>query len=312
MQQLKEAAIEASRNPRKVYGYAHYGQYEVGPEEPVEGDSWVTLDRVTHGLHRNKFVYLAARQKVGKTRFLAGILPNLAEQVPEGQVIRVFTFETTTAMWLQTSAATIAGIANPTYIDTGELTPEQLAKYLEALDYLDTLPILYYQKPIPFDKLRYLVEARKEGSRKTFVWVLDHIGLVSDSGIGEEGSSGLRGLSRNISYLCHDTATGIIVGHLNRASVGEEPTLASLAGSDNIGRDVDEAFFLYRVWDGRERPEGLLDDGEPVLLKVESRHYAGRSMWIWWDKRMGQFRELSEDEQDNLSQFKPPKKPTKR
>lgn len=312
MQELKNRAVEASLHPRKVYGYAHYGQYAEGPEHPVDGDTWLTFDRVTHGIHPHKFVYLAARQKVGKTRFLAGLLPNIAEQVPDEQVIRVFTFETSTKMWLQTSAATIAGIPDPTFIDTGELEEEQLDGYLKALDYLDTLPILYYETPMDFDHLRYLVEARKSGARKTFLWVLDHIGLVTDSGIGNDGSSGLRGLSRNISYLCHATATGIIVGHLNRASVGFEPSLASLAGSDNIGRDVDEAFILYRVWDGMERPEGLLDDGEPVLLKVESRHYAGRSMWIWWDKRMGQFRELSEDEQENISQFKPPKKQAKR
>lgn len=283
----------------------------MGPEQPEVGDRWVKFDRLTHGVHKNKFVGVFARPKVGKTRWLAGLLPVLAEQVPVGEVIRVFTFETSTQMWIQASAASLAGIPNPTFIETGELTPHQLKKYIDALGYLRDLPILYYDKPMSFDKLAMLVKAEKKEARPTFLWVLDHIGLVTDSGIGSDGYGGLRSLSRNLSYLCHDVCTGLVVGHLTRESVGGEPSLSSIAGTDNISRDLDEAFILHRVWDGLERPDGLLDDGEPVLLQVTSRHYAGGAMWIWWDRKSGQFRELTEEEADNLSDFKPPKK-TKR
>lgn len=292
-----------------VYGYAHFGLYEQDPEHPVEGDEWVMLDRITHGLHKNKFMGIFARPKVGKTRFVAGLLPNMAEQVPDGEVIRVFTFETTTQQWMQTSAATLAGIPDPSMADTGHLTDEQYSRYIDAIDYIDKLPIRYYDKPMSFGEISRLVRSKK---RPTFLWILDHFGLVTDSGIDSDGYGGVRALSRNISYLCHDVCTGIVVSHLTRVSVGNEPSLESVAHSDNISRDLDQAWFIHRIWDGHERPAGLLDDGEPVMLKVESRFSRGGIIWVWWDKLRGQFRELSKEEMQELGQFKPPKKQGRR
>lgn len=300
---LKEKARAAKANPRKVYGYAHYGHYAVDAEHPQDGDEWAGLDQRTHGMHRNKLVLILARPKVGKTRFIAGLLPNIAEQVPSGQCVRVFTFETSVEEWVKVSACTVAGIPNPTAVDEGTLTDEQLEAYLQAVDYVDSLPIRYYSTPLAFHELERRVRNKKV---PTFLWVLDHFGLVTDNGLDRDGTGGLRALSRNLAILCHEVATGIVIGHLNRTSVGGEPGIQSIALSDSFGKDFDEAWFLWKIWEGHERPKGLLDDGEPVMLKIESRHYAGGILWLWWDANMGQFRQLSPDEFEDMP--RPPRK----
>lgn len=277
---------------------AHYGHYRISPEEPQEGDEWITLDRLTHGSHTKKLVLVLARPKVGKTRFVAGLLPNLAEQVPEGQCIRVFTFETSVEEWIKVSACTIAGIPNPTSVDEGTTTEVEHGRYIEAIDYVVSLPIRYYGTPMGFAEVAKKVALKKV---PTFLWVLDHFGLVTDNGMERDGTGGLRALSRNLAVLCHEVATGYVIGHLNRTvNNSDEPTITSIGMTDSLGKDFDEAFLLWKPWDGQEKPpdEPALNAGEPVLLKVESRHYAGGRLWLWWDKGSGQFRPLPMEVED--------------
>lgn len=305
--ELRDEVVQAHKNPRRVYGYFHFGHYEQDPEHVGPKDEWVLLDRLTHGGQKKRMVALFARPKKGKSRFIAGLLPNVAEQVPQGQVIRVFTFEMSAKTWTKVSAAAIAAIPDPTKIDTGELTQEELERYNVALDYVETLPIELYDEALDYYGIEALVRVKKDENRpKTFLWVLDNFGLVKQNGYGRDEKNGSVALANDLQWLCQHVCTGIIIGHLTRMSAGTVPTLESIALTDQISRNVDDAFFIHRVWDGYDRPEGLLDDGEPVMLIYQSRHTQGGLVWLWWDSKLANFRELTSEEIQEIP--RPPRK----
>ena len=285
------AAQRALANPRRIYGYAYYGEYADSPENPQQGDRFVKLDKVTHGLQYKKMIYLGGRPKSGKSMLLASFLPNIAEQCPDGQKIRVVTLEMTGEAYMKRMAAIMAQ-ADQDAIDTGYADPTAVERYIQAVKYLQTLPIEYIEAA----QMRELVQIIDNKDVPTFFWALDNFGLVAEGTDYKD----LQSTANKIQHLCQKVATGMIIGHLNRASVGKRPTIESIGGTDQLGRNADEIWLLYKVLEGLDVDPADLEDGEPAELVLFMRDRKGGQVPLWWDRNYACFRDLNPDEQEEI------------
>jgi DnaB helicase-like protein len=297
--ELQREAIAAQKSPKRVYGYAHYGWYQDDVERPTKGDKFVRLDTITHGTQRNKMIYLGGRPKSGKSMLLAGILPNLAEQCPPGEMIRLISLEMSAGAYVERMASILSGVTNASGIHTGYIDPDELVRYCEAVEYISSLPLEIIDKAT-LNEISGIISNKDV---PTYLWALDNFGLISGTEHRDIGSA-----ANVIQQLCQHVATGIIIGHLNRASVGKRPTMESIAGSDQLGRNFDEAWLLWKVLDGLEIDPSMIEDGEAAELVVISRASMGGIDHLWWDKKTASFSEMTPEQVEAMPAPAPAKK----
>ena len=298
--ELHQEETAAAANPRVVYGYARYGTTPTKlalKRNPEAKGEWWHLDYSTHGIHKNNLIYLGGRQKTGKSMLLASWIPNIAAQCPEGEVVRLFSLEMSVKMFYERMAAIRAFIPDPINIKTGFLTEQQRDAYHFQLDYLDTLPIDIHDTRMDFRRLASIVDNPKE---PTFFWALDNFGLMGDLGSAKEGGvTGAVQLANNLQDLAQGLVTGLVVGHLNRASVGKRPDLSGIAATDQLGRNADEILLLHRIEDTYQIPPDTFENGlTPAELIIYSRHRAGGNELLWWSRKHAQFREMPQEDME--------------
>lgn len=295
---LRKEVEQALAHPNEIFGYARYG----------DGVQWTRLDKATGGIQPKTLGVLAARPKVGKSMLAAGWVPLIAEQaMNEGQVVRVVTLEMSWLSYQRRMAAILAQIRDPMNIRRGTITPEEVKRYNRALDQLASLPIEYLSNEtdlteaeamkrggsvITFDDVNRFVRAR--GGEPTYWWLLDHIGLLSDLNSDGDVTKSIYYLANKLAGLAHQVATGLVITHLTRASVGAMPTIESIAGSDQVGRNADSIMLLSRPFMGATDPDdlALIEDGEPAFLQVYSRDEGGGLDVLLWDRHKASFSEL--------------------
>ncbi len=293
---LDRELTEALAHPSEIFGFARYG----------DGKSWVRLDKMTGGLQLKSFDVLAARPKVGKSMLAAGWLPFVAEQaMNEGKVVRVITLEMTWEAYQRRAASHLAQIPNPMNIRRGLLSVVEQKRYRNALSYLAALPIEYLSNQRDLDEDAAM---RLGGSSVTFAdvnrfvsdgatywWLLDHIGLLNDLSPDGDITKSIYSLANKLAGLAHREATGLVITHLTRASAGSRPTIESIAGSDQVGRNADKIFLLSRPWlDGEldDDDRELIKEGEPAFLQVHSRDEGSGLDVLWWDAELASFSEM--------------------
>lgn len=286
----------AMQHPGEIFGYARYG----------DGQQWVQLDHLTGGWQRNSYTVLAAYPKVGKSMFAAALIPFAAEQaVAEDKVVRVCTLETTEEVYMRRMAAIIADIPDPKNIRRGMLLPEEEEKYRAALKYLSSLPIefLSFGRDMSFEETMVpggsgvSIEDVKQFVRQgdTYLWIVDHIGLLRDTEQSKDTYTRTVSLNDKLTDLAHEECTGMVVTHLTRASRSGRPTLGSIAGADQIGRNLDVGFLIDRpMMDKELSPEEaeLYREGEPAFLQFYSRDEGLGVIPMWWRHGYASFREL--------------------
>lgn len=302
-QKVSEALLDefeqALKNPREIFGYAHFGE------------RWPKLNHMTAGIQPHNLSVLVARPKVGKSMLAAGWVPAIAEQaVAAGQVLRIITLETTKKSYQRRAAAIMARIPDPMNIRRGMgMTEKEQKDYRAALQYLAMLPIEYlsndrdleevetYQagaSGVSYDMIQEFVE-----QDDTFWWLLDHIGLVSDlsNTSGDNMAGSLFKLANRFSDMAHRGASGMLITHLTRASIGGGvPGIESIAGSDQIGRNAEQIYLLWRpFFEARNlEPEDreMMKVGDPALLQYYSRDEGGGLDVLWWDAKLASFSEM--------------------
>jgi hypothetical protein len=298
--ELRVEANEAASHPREIFGYGRYG----------DGKQWGQTDKATGGLQPHSFSLLASRPKRGKSMLAAAWLPYIAEQaLAEEQVVRVVTLEMKRMSYQRRAAAILSGIQDPKRIKQGYLTPEEMKRYTRALDILASLPIEYLSNeedlteekallvgnsPVNFDEMAEFIRA--PGKDKTYWWLLDHIGLLADLRAYRDVTTSIVELANKLAGLCHTVATGLIITHLTRASVGSAPTIESISGSDQLGRNADQIFLLSRPYMdagslSQEDAEAT-KDGEIAFLQFISRDEGGDTIPLWWNKHTATFDEI--------------------
>lgn len=298
---LRREVRDALANPQEVFGYASYGE-----QFPV-------LNRLSAGVQKKKWTVLAARPKVGKS-MLAGewVVPIAQQAIAEDAVVRVITLEMTTLAWQRRMAAQMAQINDPMNVRRGFLTQDEQKRYFAALDWLEALPIEYLSNeadlteeeamipgnsPVTYDEAAAFIRGESgSGGGRTFWWLLDHIGLLSDLSQYGDMTTNIYDLATKLGHLAHTTASGLTITHLTRLSVGGEPSIESIGGSDRVGQMADSLMFLWRPYmeakDLSEADREAIKEGEPALLKYLSRDEGSGMDWLWFDKLHGTFKEL--------------------
>lgn len=297
-QELRQELEEALLHPRSIFGYAHYG------------DQWPRLNEMSGGLQVKTLGVLAARPKVGKSMLAAGWVPGIAEQAMQvGMVVRIATLEMTRKSYQRRMAAIMAGIADPMNIRRGTIGDEEVKRYRRALDWLEELPIEYLtneidltdeqamivgNSPVTFDELNRFI--RGGDGQETFWWLLDHIGLIADLDSNGDVTRSIYNLANKLVTLAHTSASGLVITHLTRASVGYMPTIESIAGSDQVGRNADQIMLLSRPFRDAanlsDEELEMLRDGEPAILQYISRDEGTGVDVLWWDKTLAAFGEM--------------------
>jgi hypothetical protein len=297
-EELRRELSEARAHPREIFGYARYG----------DGEKWVRLDVGTGGIQELSLSILASRPKRGKSMLAAAWVPFVAEQaMVEDKVVRVVTLEMRRKSYQRRMAALMAGISNPMNIRRGTLEDDEVSRYLAALKQLEALPIEYLSNeedldedaalvagnsPVTFDEMSHFIRGRGD----TYWWVLDHIGLLSDLSSYGDVTTSIYNLANKLASLAHRASAGLVITHLNRATVGNMPTIESIAGSDQVGRNADQIFLLSRPFmdmpDLSDEDKELVRDGEPAFLQFFSRDEGSGVDVLWWDHERAAFEEL--------------------
>ncbi len=301
---LREEASDAMSHPREIFGYGRYG----------DGDDWANMDHMTGGLQPRTMAVLAARPKVGKSMLAAIWVPYIAEQaLMEDRVVRLVTLEMTAIANQRRMAAIMAKIRDPLNIRRGHMSLQEYEEYNNALNWLATLPIEYLSSgvdmseeeamrvgnsPITFDEVAFFIRGQAESTQlseyagvETYWWLLDHIGLLNDLNMKGDIQASIYNLANKLAQLAHSCCAGMVITHLTRASVGFEPTIESIANSDQVGKNADQLFFLWRPFlqakdagklSAEQMSANIAAGGEPAFLKFVSRDEGSGVVPLWW------------------------------
>lgn len=300
--ELRDELESALLHPKEIFGYARYG----------DGSKWARLDKMTGGLQDRSLAVLASRPKRGKSMLAAAWVPTIAYQaMAAGEVVRVVTLEMMRKSYQRRMAALIAGIKDPMNIRRGWLSEEEEHMYRMALKTLADLPIEYLSNeedlsekdamklgnsPVTFDEVDRFIRAKK--GQPTYWWVLDHIGLLNDLTTYGDVTTSIYSLANKLAGLAHSAASGLVITHLTRASTGAMPTIESIAGSDQVGRNADQIFLLSRpfmdVPELGEEDKAFLEsaEGEPAFLQFYSRDEGSGLDVLWWQYKYARFNEM--------------------
>jgi hypothetical protein len=119
---------------------------------------------------------------------------------------------------------------------------------------------------------------------------------LSDLSAFGDVTTSIYNLANKLAGIAHTVATGMVITHLTRLSVGTMPTIESIAGSDQVGRNADQIFLLSRPFmdapDLSEEDRELTKDGEPAFLQFYSRDEGSGVDVLWWNNASASFKEL--------------------
>lgn len=298
--ELLEDFDRALASPNEIFGYGRYG----------DGRRWANLDKLTGGLQERTLGVLAARPKVGKSMLATDVVPFIAEQaLLDEKVVRIISLEMSRKAYQRRMAAIMAGV-NPKNIRTGFADRYEQKRYRTALATLAALPIEYLAVEKDLEEDEAMVEGnspitiadviafvRNKPKGDTYWWLLDHIGLLNDLSAYKDVTTNTYALANKLMSLAHRTAAGLVITHLNRASIGRRPSIESIANSDQVGKCADVLFFLKRPFyeeDISEEDRALVeaDRAEPAFLEFQSRDEGGGVVYLLWDMDKAAFDEM--------------------
>lgn len=299
-EELLEELDAALSHPAEIFGYGRYG----------DGSQWLTLDRMTGGLQPNTLAVLAARPKVGKSMLASAWVPIIARQaLAEDKVVRVVSLEMSRKAYQRRMAAIMAGVRDPKRIRQGLLSAEEQRQYRLALSELALLPIEYLanerdldeeetfklgNSPITVSEVNRFLRGGRDG-QETYWWLLDHIGLLNDLDRFDNVTTSIYQLANKLAHIAHKVCAGMVITHLNREAVGGTPRIESLSGSDQVGKNADLIFLLWRPFTEFELSEEdreLIREGEPAFLQFYSRDEGSGLDLLWWDAEKASFGEM--------------------
>jgi replicative DNA helicase len=300
--ELLRQSNEAQANPKEIFGIANFGT------------DWPILNKLSRGLQHKTFTVLMARPKVGKSMLVSQWVPDLALQAQEaGKVLRIVTLETTMTTYQQRTASQLAGIRDPLRIRAGYLDAEERKRYKQALKTLHELPIEYLSNEYDMTEEQALIGGYSAigldqieqfiRQQDTFLWVIDHMGLINRKSMGKGPTEQLEAISNRLAILSTRYVGGIGITHLNRNSLdGGVPSFENIAGTDVFARDPGALYFLWRPFfeSRRKTPEDLemmeAMGGDPGLLIFKSRNEGDGSVGLFWSKEYASFTETDKRE----------------
>ncbi len=232
----------------------------------------VDLDKRLGGLHPSDLLILAGRPSMGKTSLATNIAFNIAkaykkgtkpdgsEGAIEGGVIGFFSLE----MSSEQLAARILSEASriPSHqIRHGDMTEEEMRRFIEAAKTLETCPLFIDDTPaLPISTIAARARRLKR-QHGLDALVIDYLQLARPASSRSEGrvqevseiTQGLKAIAKELNIPV------IALSQLSRAVESREdkrPQLSDLRESGSIEQDADVVMFVFReeYYKEREKP----------------------------------------------------------
>lgn len=247
--ELRNIVDERFNNPSRVWGIPWSGSF---------GD-FPTLDGMTGGIV-NVMHVLVSRPGFGKSAAAGQFAGNGAENIKasskySGRRVVVFTSEMAPSSYYRRMGCALSGVNNNDVKDGFVNYSNEMQRrnardtFYDAIEFIEKLPLVFKPGRVSVDDIvRTVIGDGSSNNPETAFWILDHIGLVTD-GFDSYNRRALDQVSTRLQNLSQNCCGGLILGHINRGNqdkADKEPTLETVAGSDQICRDADWLFAIHR------------------------------------------------------------------
>ena len=204
------------------------------------------LDNKIQGMQPGNLILIAARPGMGKSSFAANIAQNVAirQNIPTA----IFTLEMSKEELANRIICSEAKISS-SKIKTGELSGEDMQKYIDALEPIASSPLYIDDTPsISYTELRAKCK-RLKLERNLGLVIVDYLQLMSGTS-RESRQQEISEISRNLKLIAKELGIPVIaLSQLSRATeqrADHKPMLSDLRESGAIEQDADIVMFLYR------------------------------------------------------------------
>jgi replicative DNA helicase len=298
---LKARAREAHAHPRDMYGVAPFGL--------------PSLDKITGGMGEDWNVLIASRPGWGKSALAVSFAENMARYYRDNGIekwVKIASYEMSPEAYLSRVACGKSGVSDME-LKRGTVNDLDLQRYFRVLDDLAELPIEYTKARSTFNEFAHFV---LDEEHPCGVWVLDHVGLLSDVSRNATNTTGaLKVVANSIQRLCqHYKKPGLVVCHMNRKSLeneGGRARLDNLGGADELGKNADLALSIYRPNLALKLPEDLANEPEYCFIDIiKNRHGPSMSVPVYWYPERTLFLETGRQEQDKKKDEQPKRRKT--
>lgn len=231
------------------------------------------LDRRLSGLQPSTLVLIAARPAMGKTSFAINIAQNVA--IGQNIPVLIFSLEMSKEELVNRIISSEAKIESEK-IRSGEITPEDLNKFLDIMDPLSKAPI-YIDDTASITVTELRAKAKRLKLEKGLgLIVIDYLQLMNGRR-SESRQVEIAEISRSLKILAKELEVPVIAvsqlsrGPENRAD--NKPMLSDLRESGAIEQDADVVMFLFREEYYKPETTEKHNIGECIIAK----HRAGET-----------------------------------
>lgn len=229
------------------------------------------LDKMTHGLHPQEMVILAARPSMGKTSLALNVADSVAmPESGEKRGVLVFSLEMgheQLAMRLLTGRARVSSQR----LREGFVNKEEQQRLAVAAKELkDAKIFIDDSSQVTINQLRAIsrrIFARNEGMS---LIVVDYLQLISGSDPKMQREQQIAEISRGLKGIAKELNVPVIVlSQLNRDSEKEKrkPKLSDLRESGSIEQDADLVLLLARPDDAGDDHSTAADSADLIIAK---------------------------------------------
>jgi replicative DNA helicase len=245
------------------------------------------LDKLLGGLQRSDLMVFAGRPGMGKSSFLLSVALNVARL---GRRVLIFTMEMAVDQIVQRLVSMESAI-NTQKLRTGQLSPQEWAKFVQAVDNLSNLRIFIDDTPAmtPLQmRSKCFRLAREHG---VDLVILDYMQLMNGGGTYENNRvQEISYISRSMKELARELNVPIMsAAQLSRAveqRQDKRPVLSDLRESGSIEQDSDIVMFLYRDEVYNEATE-FPNQAEVIVSK--HRNGPTGTISLYFDKTLTKF-----------------------
>lgn len=253
----------------------------------------VDLDKILNGFQKSDMIILAARPSMGKTALALNIARNAAKR---GKVVAIFSLEMSKVQLGNRLLSTWSGV-NSQYINTGNLTEENMRTLVEALGELSELKLYIDDTAgIGLMELRSKIRRLKHEHGLDMV-IVDYLQLMQ-GGRQENRQQEISEISRGIKALARELEVPIIaLSQLSRSvelRAEKKPQLSDLRESGSLEQDADIVMFLYRD-EYYNRDEASNENIAEVII-AKNRNGPTTSIRLQFDKNVMRFSDLTREE----------------
>ena len=232
------------------------------------------LDRRLSGLKPSTLVLIAARPAMGKTSFAINIAQNVA--ITQNLPVLIFSLEMSKEELVNRIISSEARIESDK-IRSGEITPEDMNKFLDVMEPLSKAPI-YIDDNASATVTDIRAKAKRMKLEKGLgLIVIDYLQLMQSGRRVESRQVEIAAISRDLKVLAKELEVPVIAvsqlsrGPENRAD--NKPMLSDLRESGAIEQDADIVMFLFREEYYKPETTEKHNIGECIIAK----HRAGET-----------------------------------